>query len=299
MPRASPSLRVEEALRFAPAGLQASGLAFDAVSGRFLFGAHTDRKVVVVAERTARAIDLVRADSAGFFDVLALEIDARRGDLWVASADLGGDSHPTPRAALHKLQLVSGRPLVTIPVPAETGPVYFSDLAVSSGGLVIALDQEGRRLFRLSPGATTLETTTELPLENPVSVTLSSDGGRAYVAHERGVARVNLATGAAQAVDAAPGLSASGIERVRWHDGSLVAVQRQPDGTRAIVRFRLDRSGGKLLAVDPIEPVPDGRVAPAATLWNDDFFYVAEATRAERSRGGTTLETIVRRVRLR
>jgi streptogramin lyase len=290
---------VEEALRFSSAGLAASGLAFDAVSGRFLFGAQTGRKVVIVAEQSTRAVDLVRADSAGFFDVLALEIDARRGDLWVASADLDDGPGEASRAAIHKLQLVSGRPLATIPVPADSGTVRFSDLAVSSDGMVIAVDREGRRLFRLSPGARTLETVAVLRWEHPVSVTLSSDGRRAYVAHGQGLARVDLATGEGHDVEAEAGIAASGLERVRWHEGSLVAVQRRADGTREIVRFRLDRSGGRLMAVEPIETVLAGQATTVATLWNDDFFYVAEGSRPEASSEGAAHETVVRRVRLR
>src|SRR5262245_60897368 len=95
-----------EALRFSTNRLTLGGLAYDSVSHRFLVGDRLGRKVMVVSEDSRNVIDLVRSDSARFHDIAAVEIDAKRGDLWVASNELGDKT-----AALHRLQLVSGRPL--------------------------------------------------------------------------------------------------------------------------------------------------------------------------------------------
>src|SRR5262249_49722464 len=64
-----------------------AGLAYDAASGRFVVGDRRERKLVTVDERSQHAVDLVRSASAGFYDVAALEIDSRRGDLWVVSTE--------------------------------------------------------------------------------------------------------------------------------------------------------------------------------------------------------------------
>ena len=104
-------------LRFSTKGFTLGGLAYDAVSRRFLFGDRLGRKLIVVGEGTNHAVDFVRADSAGFRDIAAIEIDDRRGDLWVVSAAPADGA-----ATLHKLQLVSGRPLKSFPIAADPDP---------------------------------------------------------------------------------------------------------------------------------------------------------------------------------
>src|SRR6267378_2479435 len=82
-PSTAPAL---EAVRFSTEGFALGGLAYDAVSHRFVFGDRLGRKLIVVGEGSNHAVDFVRADSAGFHEISAVEIDAKRGDLWVASA---------------------------------------------------------------------------------------------------------------------------------------------------------------------------------------------------------------------
>ena len=136
MPTLKPA-RVDDAARFSAGGFVAGGLAYDSVSKRFVVGDASGRKLMVVSERSDHATDMVRADSAGFQDVVAVEIDERRGDLWVASAaTAGGES------ALHRLQLVSGRPLRTYRPPAAAAQLV--DLAVTASGAVLALDGAGQ-----------------------------------------------------------------------------------------------------------------------------------------------------------
>jgi hypothetical protein len=74
------------AVRFSTRQFAVSGLAYDATSRRFVLGDRLGRKLIAVDERSNQAIDFVRADSAVFLDSSAVEIDAKRGDLWVASA---------------------------------------------------------------------------------------------------------------------------------------------------------------------------------------------------------------------
>src|SRR5262249_5848841 len=139
-----PSPSTPEGSRFSTPRFTLGGLAYDAVSHRFLFGDRLGRKLIVVGEGTNHTVDFVRADSAGFGDIAAMEIDGRRGDLWVMSAGLADGA-----AALHKLQLVSGRPLKSFPIAADSDAIRPVDLAVTPAGAVVALDSAGRQLLVL------------------------------------------------------------------------------------------------------------------------------------------------------
>ena len=106
-------------LIFSASGLAAVGLGYDAVSGRFIVGDRKDRRLLVVGERSGRLASLAGVD-AGFDEVSAFEIDAVEGDLWVVSS-----SSQSRSSTLHKLQLISGRVLTSIPLPTDERPEPF------------------------------------------------------------------------------------------------------------------------------------------------------------------------------
>jgi hypothetical protein len=82
------------AVGFSSTEIEPTGLAYDAVSGRFLVGDRTGRKLAVIGERSRRVANFAGVDG-GLGDITAFEIDAREGDLWVVSS-----------TAVHKLQLI-------------------------------------------------------------------------------------------------------------------------------------------------------------------------------------------------
>jgi hypothetical protein len=271
-----------DARRFVP-----GGLAYDAVSRRFVLGDRSARKLFVVDERSGHANDLVGAGSAGFHDVVGLAIDPRRGDLWVVSSTDGDPDKA--ESVLHKLQLVSGRPLGMFHPPAESDPVKFVDISVGADGTVFALDAAGRRILRIRPGSDVFDRVAALETLEPLSMAIASDGV-AFVSHSAGLSRVELAGGRITKVGSSGDDAAlAGLERIRWTQGSIVAVQRQPDDSRRIVRLRLDRRGRRATAIDVLESSAPASAAGAAAIAGNAFFYLIADERG----------TIVRRVTLR
>jgi hypothetical protein len=259
-----------EAVRFSTGGFALGGLAYDAVSERFLFGDRRGRKLIVVAKGSGHANDFVRADSAGFHDVAGIEIDAKRGDLWVASTDAGG------AGVLHKLQLVSGRPLKSFPVAAEFEPVTLVDLAVTSGGAVLLLDATGGQLLALRPGAASLDRVVKLDVEAPASVAASDEEGIVYVAHRDGLSRIDQRGHAATRVTAARTIGLAHLERIRWTRRALVAVRTEDDGTRHIVRLDLNASGRAVTKATILGEAVPTTGQTFMTISGDDLVYLAD-----------------------
>lgn len=229
---------VPEGSRFSTEGFTLGGLAYDAVSRRFLFGDRLGRKLIVAREGTDHAVDFVRADSAGFHDIGAIEIDRKRGDLWVISAAPAGGA-----ATLHKLQLVSGRPLKSFPVAADLEPVALVDLAVTQAGVVLVLDSATPQLLVLRPGAAAVERVMKLEVVEPASLAAAGDAGIAYVAHRDGVSRIDLRARTATRVAAATAVSLAHLEQIRWRRRALIAMRADADGTRRVIRLDLNASG--------------------------------------------------------
>jgi hypothetical protein len=287
---ASPSPAAAEpesdTIRFEAINFVAAGLAYDAVSRRFVVGDRDGRKLFVVDQRSRRANDLVGAISAGFHAIAGLDIDPRRGDLWVVTVE---DGEPGA-AALHKLQLVSGRLLATLEVPAALLPARFTDVAVTPDGTVLALDAAAGRIFRARFGSRALGVAATLDASEVTSLAPARNG-TVYVSHRAGLLRVDLDSGKSSRVSPQKSsVDVSGLERIRWRNGSLVAVQRGDGVTCRVVRLALSRSGRRVLSSETLEASAPASAATAATLAGDAFYYVAI---------GTAGDKVVRRLPLR
>jgi hypothetical protein len=281
LPRASrlDAAWADDALRVSGASLATIGLAHDSVSRRFIVGDPSANKLVVVDEVFNRVNDLVGAASGGFFGLRALEIDQRRGDLWVANS--GGDRRPS----VHKLQLVSGRVLFELPLPAGFGDAFFDDLAVAPSGAVLILDSRGRRLLRVPAGARLFERLIEDPALDTARSIAPVDDHVAYVAHEKGLIRADLSAPGFAAVQIARGIRVEGavlqgLERIRWHRGTLLAVQADGKGASRILRLALNRTGTRVTAVEVLD---DGVAMPdptAAAVDGGVLFYLTQESGA-------------------
>lgn len=265
----------EPALTFDAPAADPIGLAYDAVSRRFVVGDRVARRLFIVDEMSHHVVTLAAASTAGFDDqITGFEIDPRRGDLWVVSAS--SDNHP-PSSVLHKLQLVSGRVLFSVAPPPDSGPVRFADVAVTTDGTVMALDGAGARIFRMRAGSRELEAVPVAALRDAVSI--AADGDRlAYVAGSNAILRVDLDRRTASALRVEHG-AAIRFARLRAYRGSLIGV----DARGRVVRLRLDREGRAVVAATVLA----GGATPAAALSGDSFYFLS-------SDAG-----VIRRVRLR
>jgi hypothetical protein len=272
----------EDALAFSVPPFNPVGLAYDAVSRRFIVGDRGGNRLLVVDELSHHVTPLVSAASAGFFAAItAFEIDARRGDLWVASVN--GDG---PDSIVHKLQLVSGRVLAEVRLDSDE-KARLDDLAVAQDGTVFALDSRSGRIFRLAPGSRRMEVATRGVPAGARSFTLANER-TAYVASDEGITRVDLQSKEAATVRLPKGADLGRVEKIRWLDGALLIVGRAPGGETRIGRARMDGSGQRITRVQMLSASGDAD-AHAVTLSGQLVYYLV----------GGKQESTIRRARLR
>ena len=293
MPPLKPAI-VEDAARFSTSPFTPAGIAYDAISRRFLFGDLSGRRLFVVGEGSDRTVDLVRADSAGFDDVTAIAIDPKRGDLWVASAAADGSS-----GAVHRLQLISGRALTKLAVPVQ-GSIRLSDLAVTGDGSLFILDSAAPRLLVLRPGASAVEPLMPLTTPNPISLAVDEAGQRAYVAHGEGIVRLDLQARRASPLTAGNGIALTDFDYIHVYRDSLIGSQVQSDGSRGIVRLQLNGDRRAVSAATLIETfAADSDAAMEATISGDDLYYFNGAGSQGQGTASGLMNVRVRRVKLR
>jgi len=258
-----------EAARFSTDRSGVVGLAYDLVSRRILFADRIGRKLVVVGEGSNHPLDLVRAESAGFKEISAIEIDDRRGDLWVTSA-----ADENGAGTLHRLQLVSGRPLRSFRVPPDRTPVELADVAITRAGTVLILDAASGTILQLRPGAPALERVMHVNVTEPVSLAAGSEEGIAYLAHRDGISRLDLRTRSASTVSAPKNTSLAGLEQIRWYRTALIGMSSEAGSTR-IVRFELNANERSVRRATTIEASAPLVAHAAVTVSGDDLLYLS------------------------
>jgi hypothetical protein len=252
-----------------------SGLAYDAPSRRFVLGDRLGRRLIVVDERSNQTVDLVRADSAGFLEIIsAVEIDPKRGYLWVASAAAADGA-----GTLHRLQLLSGRPLNAFRVATDFEPVKLVDVAVGPTGAVLVLDSATPQLLVLRSGGTVLERVVRIDAREPVSVAAGGDDGIAFIAHRDGVSRIDLRSRRTSRVVAPNGVSLEHLERIRWSGDGLIAVQVDGDGSRRIIRLAMNARGNAITQAMRLDVSTPTAGQTFVTTSGNDLVYLIAAPR--------------------
>jgi hypothetical protein len=167
-------------------------------------------------------------------------------------------------------------------------------MAVAANGSVFVLDDAARRVMRLRESGKRAETVMSLPVA-PTSLALTDGGRIAYIAHSGGLLRVDLQTKTTAEVGTPAEITLAGVQWIRWHRSSLIGMQQQPDGSRAVLRWRLVR-GQRVSEAVVIDTPGSGDVSPA-TIVGDDLYYPV-MTPANGTNASGVMTITVRRVRL-
>jgi hypothetical protein len=254
----------EETLTFDASNLTPLAVGHDAVSRRFLLAHRSPARLVVVDELSHHVVNYASGSSAGFYDELTgFAIDSRRGDLWVVSAKGEGAG---ASSILHKLQLVSGRRLMEVPLPEDAGATHLAAVTVTPDGTVYALDADSR-VFRLRPGAKRLESFMRVDAQHPAALA-AADDRVLYIAADGGLVHVDVTSHAASPVKSVEDLT--GFDSLAWRSGSLIGVERAGQAY-LVVRVALDGAGTR---AQPRAILAATTAPIVGTLTNDGFYFV-------------------------
>ena len=97
-----------------------------------------------------------------------------------------------------------------------------------------------------------------------------------YVAHDDGIARVDLRSGAVAALTAPTGFDLGRFDAIRAHRDLLIGLQTTREGSRQLVRLTLNAAGRAVTegtVIDPQVAETDRRVSLAIT--GDELYYLA------------------------
>ena len=214
--------------------------------------------------------------------MLGVRVDPRQRVVWATTSGMPQMEGWTPAdsaiAALLRIDARTGRIVRRWDLPLAPRGHVLGDLALGPRGDVYMTDSYEPVLYRLRPGADTLERITHPLFRSLQGMAATDDDRFVYVAdYSRGLLRVRLADGDVRRLGVASGTDTRGCDGIVLHRGALVAVQNGASPAR-IVRFVLNAAGDSIVATQLLDR--NAALAPEptiGTMMGERFVYVANS----------------------
>ena len=258
------------------------GVDYDPRTGRYYLASVRHRNVAELrADGTVR--ELWPRDLPNIGAVLGVRVDAARGVLWATTSGIrqmeGFAPADTSIAALLRIRIADGAIERRWDVaPSALGHV-LGDLAVGPRGDVYVTDSSEPFVYRLRPGADTLERITSPLFRSLQGVAPTPDGRTVYLAdYSHGLLALELATGVVRRLDDAPGSTAVGCDGIALDArGAIIAVQNGVSPAR-VTRFVIDRSRRRVVSATLVDRNLTVADEPTiGTMVRGRFVYVANS----------------------
>lgn len=278
------------------------GMDHDPRTGRY-YVASIRRGTIAEVEHGHLRRELLPRGAPPLAPILAVRVDTARDVLWATTSPVpmlagwapdatAGVATP---AALLRIRLVDGTIERRWELPPASRGHVLGDLAIGPLGDVFVTDSNDPVLYRLRPGADTLERLTSPLFHSLQGLAPTPDGERLYLAdYSHGLLSIDLATGRVVRLADAPRSTSLGCDGIAWDRGAIVAVQNGVAPAR-VLRFRLDASGERIVGAEVLDR--NSAIADEPTIGaivGHEFVYVANSQWEKyeedgRRRAGTTL----------
>jgi hypothetical protein len=214
--------------------------------------------------------------------LLGVRVDPRQYVVWATTSGIpqmeGWAPADSSIAALLRIDARTGRIIRRWDLPAAPRGHVLGDLALGPRGDVYLTDSYEPVLYRLRPGAATLERITHPLFRSLQGMAATDDDRFVYVAdYSRGLLRVRVADGDVRRLGGVAGTDTRGCDGIVLHRGAIVAVQNGASPAR-IARFVLNAAGDSIVATQMLDR--NAALAPEptiGTMMGDRFVYVANS----------------------
>ena len=257
------------------------GVDYDPRTGRYYVASVRHRTIAeVVNGRVTR--ELWAREEPGVGAVLGVRVDARRGVIWATLAGipqmLGYAKADSTIAALVRVRIADGTIERRWNLPPAPLGHTLGDLAIGPLGDVFVTDSNDPVLYRLWPGADTLERITSPLFHSLQGVAPLPNGAALYVAdYSLGILRVDLTTKTITRLDDAPGSTSIGCDGIVWDRDAIVAVQNGVAPAR-VMRFVVDSNGTRIVRAEVLDRNAAIADEPTiGTIVGREFVYVANS----------------------
>lgn len=260
-------------------GLLAEDIAYDTANRTFLITSVLGQKIVR-ADAAGKLTDF--ASSPSGWPMLGIKIDQKQRVVWATEVALDGFANVPKqdwgRSAVLAFNLADGTLRLRIEVPR---PSAIGDIALLQDGGILASDGVSGALYRVAAAKSQGNTLRRIDHGEFISsqtAVIAADGRYAFVPdYVRGVARVDLDSGAVSWLDSQHRYALSGIDGLYLSGNSLFATQNGVTPER-VMRFQLDGASHSIVGQQVVERATPTLGDPThGVVVGRDFYYIANS----------------------
>jgi sugar lactone lactonase YvrE len=259
----------------------AEGVDADARTGKLYVASIRHRTIFEVAP-AGQVRDLHVSAGARIGAILGVRVAADGQTLFATTAGLptmiGYAASDSLLSAVIQVSITDGHILARWDVPRDGKPHLLGDLAITAQGDVYISDSFAPILFRLRPGADSLESIWH-PLFRSLQGIAPVPGHEELIVadYSHGLLRIDLRSRQVTRIADAVGSTSLGVDGIVWHDRGIIAVQNGIAPPR-VVYFAMDSTRARIERVVELDRQPTVADEPTiGTIWRGGFVYVANS----------------------
>ncbi len=238
-----------QAFAFSDRGLLPEDIDYDATSRRFFVTSILQKKIVTLDANGTQRDFAVSPDK---WPMVAIKVDSGRRILWATEAAFDGfaivPKRDWGRSVLLEYDLDRGALIARIEGPLHSN---LGDMALAENGDPIVSDGDGGGIYRVHGRA--LTRIDHGDFVSPQTLAVCPHSAFAYMPdYVRGLATINLATGAVRWLSTQGLYDLDGIDGLYCRGDMLIAAQNGAAPER-VVAFERDGAGSKIIAQHLIE----------------------------------------------
>jgi sugar lactone lactonase YvrE len=258
------------------------GVDFDPRTGNYYLASIRHRTIAeLYPDGSSR--ELLPRHLATLGAMMGVRVDTARGVLWATMSEApqmaGYTSADTTLSALLRIRIADGTIERRWNIPSSPAGHALGDLAIGPMGDVFMTDSYEPMLYRLRPGADTLERMTNPLFKSLQGMAPTPDGRFLYVAdYSHGLLRVDLRTHDVVRLADAPGSTSLGCDGILLDaKGAIIAIQNGVAPAR-VMRYVLDPKAPKIVRAEVLDRNTAIADEPTiATFANGMIVYVANS----------------------
>jgi sugar lactone lactonase YvrE len=272
------------ALTLKSADVLSEALAYDATRSQVLLGDVAQGVVWQIAANGSKTALISATPENGVAGVLGVAVDAMRGKLWVASAQLPQfqrfDAAHAGESSLARFNLKTGAFETRLTVPKEAGARVMSHLAVAPDGTLYIADGMNPAVYVVRPGANEIEPLLSNPaLSDLRAIALSPDGRKLYLADiSMGLYAVDLSAKTGAMVVGGESLNMGGITGLAVAPNGALLIVQGGTSPKRVMRLKLKSDGVTVDGIEPLDAAQPALKAPVgAALAGERLLTIANS----------------------
>ncbi|HMU48063.1 MAG TPA: hypothetical protein PKC72_16985 [Chitinophagaceae bacterium] len=252
------------------------GVAFDAQTQTIYIGSTHKRKIISISKE-GKVTDFIKEAQDDIKSVIGMEVDSITRSLWAVSSEanevlpLINPGNDQWKSSIFQFRLDNGKLRKKYRLNKDS--VFLNDLTVASDGSVYITESIGKSIYKIIPGADTLQLFMKITSYQFINgISFSDIPDRIFATSTEGIISINLQSKEYSLLPAAAGCVAGSIDGLAFHKNYFIAHQ-----SSRILRFYLSEKRDSIISCDTLDNGKEFDSSTTGEVSGNYYYYIVNS----------------------